>query len=102
MSVAKKQKTIFGHRLTLLMKERNMNDADLAELFGRERKYISIIRYSEKGPRLNELVIMANTFGVSIEYLAGLSSTRVPEIRTVEKTVEAPPPKRYFDKRWEG
>lgn len=76
MSVAKKRKTIFGRRLTILMNERDMNDADLAELIGRERKYIGHIRYSEKGPRLNELIIIAKTFGVSIEYLAGLSDSR--------------------------
>ena len=98
MSIAKKRKTIFGHRLTILMQEHNMNDADLAELFGRERKYISTIRYSEKGPRMNELIIMAKTFGVSIDYLAGLSNTRVPGGRNVDPNA----PKKFFDPRWEG
>lgn len=99
---AKEPKSIFGQRLDQLMKERRMNDGAMADIICMERKAIGRYRYNKASPRLNELVIMARHFGVSIDYLAGLTDIRLPAEKFVEPKVEKKPDvQKYYNKAWE-
>lgn len=98
-----KIKTIFGFRLQELMDERGMNAEELARLIGKERKTIYSMKYSKEGPRLREVKIMAKHFGVSIDYLAGLTNIRVPADKVPGYNLEKKPEgQKYFNNGWGG
>lgn len=87
----KKQKTIFGHRLQELMKERSLDNERLGDICGVDRKTVIAWKYSYSGPRLCELRTLAKFFDVSIDYMAGLTNLRKggPMVRKV------------FNEKWE-
>ena len=96
-------KTIFGYRLDQLMKERGINGAELAELIGKERKTTYRIKYSKEGPKLREAVIIAKYFGVSIDYLAGLTNIRLPANKVPQYNTEKKPEgQKFFNNGWGG
>ena len=98
-----KEKTIFGHRLEKLMDERGINGIELADLLGKERKSVYKMKYSEDGPKLRALVIMAHYFGVSIDYLAGRTDIRAPIDKFLDrKPAKKPDDQKFFNKNWEG
>lgn len=99
-----KVKTIFGFRLQQLMNERGMNAEELAQLIGKERKAIYSMKYSKEGPRLREVIIMAKHFGVSTDYLAGLTNIRVPVNKVVPgyNLEKKPDNQKYFNDGWGG
>lgn len=99
---SKKPKTIFGYRLEKLMDERGISGPELADILGKERKTIYRLKFSDNGPTLRDLVIMARHFGVSIDYLAGLTNDRVPAKRIhTDKLDKKPEGQKFFTNGWE-
>ena len=100
---AKNPKSIFGQRLDQLMKEHGMNDSDAADIIRMERKAIGRYRYDKASPRLNEVVIMAQYFGVSLDWLAGLTDIRAPIDKFLDRKPEKKPEgRKFYNKAWEG
>ena len=64
--------TNFGDRLKELRKEKNISQIALAKELGVGKSIISLWETNQCEPTLSKLVLMAEFFGVSIDYLAGL------------------------------
>lgn len=62
----------FGERLKELRKERNIGQITLAKELGVGKSIISLWETNQCEPTLSKLVLIAEFFGVSIDYLAGL------------------------------
>lgn len=62
----------FGERLKELRKEKNIGQITLAKELGVGKSIISLWETNQCEPTLSKLVLIAEFFGVSIDYLAGL------------------------------
>ena len=65
--------TIVGARTRSLRENRNWSQEDLARESGLKRPHISLIETGDRMPGAETLVKLADTFGVSIDYLLGRS-----------------------------
>lgn len=63
---------IFGTRLKTLRKQRNIAQPELATALGVSKGVISLWENSLREPLLSNLIKLAQFFGVTIDYLAGL------------------------------
>ena len=66
------------NRLVKLRKERNITQRRLAVDLGIEQASISSYECGKYLPTVEVLIKLANYFGVSIDYLLGLSDVKVP------------------------
>lgn len=66
----------FSYRLTVLLDENNMTQTQLAKKIGTSN--VTICRYltCERIPRLDVVTKIASEFGVSLDYLLGLSDDK--------------------------
>lgn len=70
------EKSEFPARLQKLRGERRQSRVALSELCGLSRGMIRQYERGEKIPTLKTLIVLANYFGVSIDYLAGETNNR--------------------------
>lgn len=61
----------FTERLTELMKERSLNQVRLAQAVGLKQNTISAWLRNKKEPCITSLWLIADYFGVDIDYLVG-------------------------------
>ena len=64
---------LFFKRLQDLRKENNISQKAIAELFGYNQACVSQWEGGSREPRFDELIIIAQFFGVSTDYLLGLT-----------------------------
>lgn len=71
-------KNIFGNKIKLLRTKNSMSQTDLANLLGVSKTQISDLENGKTSTTLDRLIIIANHFNISADYLLGLSddSTR--------------------------
>ena len=62
---------VFAERLQELMKEQGLNQVKLAERVGVKQNTISAWLLKKKEPSLTSLWLVADYFGVDIDYLIG-------------------------------
>lgn len=71
---------IFGSRLRELRKCRNLLAKDLADELGITKPSISLYEQGKGYPTVEKLILLADFFDVSIDYLLGrTNSMKVPE-----------------------
>ena len=63
---------IFAQRVYELRKKRNMNQKELGEVVGLTAKSISTIESGLRSTTIEKLIMLAQFFGVSTDYLLGL------------------------------
>ena len=66
----------FSYRLIVLMEDFNLTQVDLAQKVGISNVTISRYLSGDRVPRLDVIARMASVFGVSIDYLLGLSNSK--------------------------
>ena len=66
-------KIIFAERLRELMKEQGLNQVKLAEKIGVKQNTISAWLLKKKEPCIFSLWLVADYFGVTVDYLIGRS-----------------------------
>ena len=78
----------FSYRLTVLLDENNMTQTQLAKKIGTSN--VTICRYltGERVPRLDVVTKIADVFGVSLDFLFGLSN---------DKNIQSSPFENLFD-----
>ena len=67
-------KNVFPERLKSLRQDKNIGQIQLAKDLDVGKSVISLWERGECEPTLSKLVAIANYFGVSIDYLAGLEN----------------------------
>ena len=67
-------KIIFAERLQELMKEQGLNQVKLAEGAGVKQNTISAWLLKKKEPSVTSLWLLADYFGVDVDYLIGRKS----------------------------
>ena len=66
----------FSAKLKELRKARNLTQKNMAELLQCTVRYYQMIEYGQINIPVSTLLILANYFGVSIDYLLGFSDRR--------------------------
>lgn len=77
--------TTTAERLKMLRKEKNLTQETLANKIGVHRETIIKWEKGETTPETRLLIIMRSLYGVSIDYMLGLSDFRTPENDPVGK-----------------
>lgn len=72
-------KRIFASRLSELRKERKMTQGDVADAISVSRQSITLYERENRVPDIDVLARMSAYFGVTSDYLIGLSDARTPE-----------------------
>ena len=67
---------MFGERLKLLRKERKVQQKELAELLGLSIRGYQFYESEVNEPSIKMLIILADFYHVSIDYLVGRSDQR--------------------------
>ena len=65
-------KQFFSQRVYALRKQRGMNQKELGEVVGLTHKSISTIESGLSSTSIEKLILLAQFFGVSTDYLLGL------------------------------
>lgn len=78
---------VFSERLSLLMKEGNLKQKDLADYLGIKRQTVSLYMTGQSIPDAEQLKNIANFFDVSADWLLGLSN--LTHIRNNEETARS-------------
>jgi transcriptional regulator with XRE-family HTH domain len=65
-------KSIFNERLKELRIEKGVGQVELAQAVNVSKGIISLWENGLREPKLSNLIVLANYFNVSIDYLAGL------------------------------
>lgn len=68
----------FPQRFRELRKKKTASNTVISELFGRNRNTVRRYENGESEPTLTSLINIAEFFGVSIDYLAGLTDDPTP------------------------
>ena len=66
----------FSNRLKLLRKEKNAKQADIAAALGCTYQHYQKIEYGQVNVSATNLMMLSDCFGVSVDYLLGLSDDR--------------------------
>ncbi len=61
----------FKERLNELLKETNIKQCEIAKQIGISRQTLTNYKSGYSEPRIDELILIANYFGVCIDYLVG-------------------------------
>ena len=61
----------FGERLKELRQDKNLTQVDLALKIGVGKSIVSLWEKNECEPTLSKLIVIADYFGVTIDYLVG-------------------------------
>jgi len=81
--------TPFAEKLSKLMDERGVSQAQVGEAIGAQRQTVSLYKLGQSKPDIESLAKIARFFGVTSDYLIGLSDENVPDLDVraiVEKT----------------
>mgnify|MGYP001052665019 CR=1 FL=1 len=70
----KNMKSIFAERLLALRLEKGIGQIQLAKELGVGKSIISCWELGSSEPTLSKLIVIAQYFGVTIDYLAGLEN----------------------------
>lgn len=70
----KSMKSIFAERLLALRLEKGIGQIQLAKELGVGKSIISCWELGSSEPTLSKLIVIAQYFGVTIDYLAGLEN----------------------------
>ena len=70
-------KEIWGQRIKELRKEEGLTQTELANATGLSQSAITAWEVGTNSPTANAIVILAEYFGVTTDYLLGLSDKRV-------------------------
>ena len=65
---------LFGDRLKELRIEKNMGQVELAKALNLSKGIISLWENNLREPKLSNLIIIAQYFNVSIDFLAGIEN----------------------------
>ena len=65
---------MFGKRLKNLRLERNLTQAEVSEMLGFTSQTVANYECGKREPRIAELILLADYFEVSIDYLVGRAS----------------------------
>lgn len=68
--------SIFGERLKKLREEKNLNQTELAALFGLTQNAFSAYERGLREPNIEKMTQIADFFGVSLDYLFGRTNDR--------------------------
>lgn len=68
-------------RIAILRKERNLNQVGLGLKLNVSQKMISAYESGTHQPSIDTLIQMSNLFGVSVDYLIGITDIRLPAER---------------------
>lgn len=63
----------FSERVLKLRKQRGLSQKELGDAVGLSHKAISTIESGSRGTSLEKLIVLSQFFGVSTDYLLGLS-----------------------------
>ena len=66
----------FCERLKMLRRERGLKQREMAEICGMKLRGYQQYEYAENYPDVSRLLFLAEYFGVSLDYLMGLSEVR--------------------------
>ena len=66
-------KKIFGERLRELRKEKSINQMQLANALGMTQNSIGMMERGHRGTTIEKLVLLAEYFHVSTDYLLGIT-----------------------------
>ena len=64
----------FGERLKDLRNERNLGQVELAKILNLSKGIISLWENNLREPKLSNLILLAQYFNVSIDFLAGIEN----------------------------
>ena len=78
----------FTYRLIVLMEDFNMTQIDLAEKVGISNVTISRYLSGDRIPRLDFITRIASVFGVSIDYLLGISNQKDDDTQNTNYDVD--------------
>ena len=67
-------KILFGERLKELRTEKNIGQVELAKTLNLSKGIISLWENNLREPKLSNLVLLAQFFNVTIDYLAGIDN----------------------------
>jgi len=84
--IVKNVDTAFGENVRRLRKERGWTQAEFAQRIGVHLNHINKIETGKYMPQFETVIEMANAFEVSLDYLAGVSTTGLDEIRIEDQT----------------
>ena len=68
----------FATRIKLLQKEKEMSQTEIAKRYGLDRTSVGKWEANVSAPDIETLQDLANLFGVSMDYLTGVSDIRNP------------------------
>jgi len=81
--------TPFAQRLSELMEERGVSQAQVGEAIGAQRQTVSLYKLGQSKPDIESLAKIARFFEVTSDYLIGLSEDNIPDLEAraiVDKT----------------
>ncbi len=67
-------KNVFGEKLKDLRLEKGLGQVELAQKLGVSKGIVSLWENDLREPKLSNLIAIAQFFGVSIDFLAGLEN----------------------------
>lgn len=70
------ERGILSERVLQLRKQRGLSQKELGDAVGLSHKAISTIESGSRGTSLEKLIALAKFFGVSTDYLLGLTADR--------------------------
>jgi len=74
--------TPFAERLSELMDARGVSQAQVGKAIGAQRQTVSLYKLGQSKPDIESLAKLAQFFGVTSDYLIGLSDVQCPDIDT--------------------
>lgn len=80
--------SVFGERLTELRKDLRMNQYDLAKQLNMAASSVSNLETGRRTPNAYLICQIAKFFGVTTDYLLGLSNTKTPATSLAEEFVD--------------
>lgn len=80
--------TIFSGRLKYLLKERNKTQDDMAALMGVRRSTYGEYECGKIAPPMDRMKILADFFGVSVDYLMGNTNVKTHAERSETESLE--------------
>ncbi len=77
ITIDRESKRAVGERIAMLRKEMRLTQAELAERIGSERRVIAAWESGGRLPDVESWIKLAAEFGVSCDFIAGTSTSRV-------------------------
>lgn len=78
------------NRIAELRTQNNESQTDIAKLLGISRQAVSLYEKGDREPKLETWVKLANHFGVSVGYIAGVSNDKHDFYGGIENALDEP------------